>query len=341
MTEPRLFGVVACMRNEGQFLLEWVAYQQLVGFDRVFLVTNDCEDGTDEMAERLSRISGIVHIRNVVPEGRRPQAAGMDLALSHPAMADVEWLLHCDADEFLAVEAGGGQVRDLVDAVLPADAIAICWRHMGSGGMRDWTGGSVLESFTRSSKIPRRDAERHKCLFRPARFASAIDHMPKTDDLDGLTLKDTLGREMNPIAMIHPTQSQFRKNRALPLTWEGASLYHYSAKSQDVFLMKNFRGTGMSGVVDKYILGSPFWLRADRNRLENRRMLAHLPAVKERIRGFREDSHLRALDDAARDWFRARKTRLLTEERRAAWSEPTNTTANPAHFDGQATTFKE
>lgn len=326
MTSP-LHAIAACMRNEGQFLLEWVAYHRAIGFDRVFVATNDCSDGTDTMLDRLAEIDAVHHIRNDVPPGTAPQVAGMSRILAHPAMAGIDWLLHCDADEFLDVTVGTGRVADLTAAISPADdpadVIALCWQPMGSGGLKDWPGGSVIETFTRTARNARRDSERHKSLFRPALFAAAIDHMPKSPRRDSLMLKDSAGTRLNPRALFHPTHSQFRRNGDIPLTWANARIRHYAVKSEDIFLMKNIRGDGMGIASDKYHLGSLFWKRGDRNRREDRAMHRHLPATRAIWDRYLSDPVLGPLDRAAQNWFRNQRALHLTEDRRRAWTTTT------------------
>ena len=38
--------VIASMRNEGAFLLEWVVWYRLIGFSDILVVTNDCTDAS-------------------------------------------------------------------------------------------------------------------------------------------------------------------------------------------------------------------------------------------------------------------------------------------------------
>ena len=42
-------AIVSAMRNEGLWLLEWLAYHKAIGFDPIFVATNDCTD--DELAK--------------------------------------------------------------------------------------------------------------------------------------------------------------------------------------------------------------------------------------------------------------------------------------------------
>ena len=41
--------VLTMMRDEVPSLLEWVAFQQEIGVERIVVYTNDCRDGTDAM----------------------------------------------------------------------------------------------------------------------------------------------------------------------------------------------------------------------------------------------------------------------------------------------------
>ena len=37
--------IVTCMKNEGPFILEWLAYHRMIGVDDFLIYTNDCDDG--------------------------------------------------------------------------------------------------------------------------------------------------------------------------------------------------------------------------------------------------------------------------------------------------------
>lgn len=131
-----LTAVISCQRNEALWLCEWVAYHRAIGFDRIFVVSNDCTDGSDLILDRLEALGEVIHLRQSPPPGTAPQPAGCALALAHPAMAEVEWALHSDSDEFLNVTCGAGQVGDLLAAVGEADCIAIGCRCRPAGRWR-------------------------------------------------------------------------------------------------------------------------------------------------------------------------------------------------------------
>jgi hypothetical protein len=55
------------MRDEAPALLEWVAFQDVIGIDRIVVYTNDCRDGTDAMLDRLGQIGAPVIRRDNPP----------------------------------------------------------------------------------------------------------------------------------------------------------------------------------------------------------------------------------------------------------------------------------
>ena len=65
MNEPRILTFTV-MKNEGPFILEWVAWQRLIGVDRIVVLTNDCDDGTDAILDQLDRLALVRHLPNPV-----------------------------------------------------------------------------------------------------------------------------------------------------------------------------------------------------------------------------------------------------------------------------------
>lgn len=318
---PRtLTAVAACLKNEGQFLLEWVAHQRGIGFDKVFVITNDCTDGTDFMADRLAQMGQVIHLRNQIDPGEPPQVAGMRQLFADPRLADVAWLLHCDGDEFLNVTTGGGKVTDLLDAVgRDCDAIAVMWRVFGSDGVKDYEPCLVTERYTDRSPKPTAYQRWHKTMFRPDKFGWARDHMPK-DPVDlSVRLRNTAGLPMSINGTLKPRLSRYRDSGDA-WTMDNACLHHYATLAEDLFLLKNVRGDGMALVSTKYHLNERTWRAWNASGQRDTSMNRHLPALRERRDVYRADPVLAFLDVSAQDWFRRMVARHLTPENRAAWT---------------------
>ena len=140
------------MKDEGPWLLEWVAYHRLIGFDNICVYTNDCSDGTDNILRRLEALGIVRHFENRVPEEKKPQPNALRLATQNPVVTDTDWLLVLVADEFVAIKPGNGHVDDLLDhCPTGLDAIMMTWRIFGSSGLKDWDNGLVTQAFTRAA----------------------------------------------------------------------------------------------------------------------------------------------------------------------------------------------
>ncbi|NVO56168.1 glycosyltransferase family 2 protein [Rhodobacteraceae bacterium B1Z28] len=307
-------AVVSCMKNEGPFVLEWVAYHKAIGFDDIYVVTNDCTDGTDLILERLQAIGVVHHHDQTVPPGHSPQLNGLKTILGLPQMSDTSWLLHIDADEFLRVSVGEGRVGDLLEVCGHADNIALMWRPFGNSGHRYWRGGSVLRSFLRCQGRPRPPNSGHKSMFRPAKFSFATDHMPKMPhDLDILSV-NSKGDEISSESIKNPKRARY----GVPgdkLTWDVACIHHYAIRSLDIFLMKNDRGDGMGHQHKKYYLNSTFFRRHNSNDVHDTGILERIDDVEALLSEWLQDTELRRLEQNALRVFQDRRDRYLTSQR--------------------------
>jgi len=316
---PPTSGLVSCMRNEAPFLLEWVAYHSVLGFERIFVYTNACSDGTDMMLERLQQIGVVTHIHNPMSEGLGPQASAMQDFLTRDDVQGLDWVLHIDADEFLNVQAGQGRVADLLTVAGAADVMALMWRPFGNNGLTRWTGGSVLETFTATQARPRAPNAQHKSLFRPRSFGATIDHMPKEPVSKDVRLINSAGVPCDPRALFGRHQARYR----LPeehLSWDNAYINHYAIRSDDIFLMKNVRGDGMGRVSQKYFLNSKFYRRQNKNGGLDTSILRHKDALGARLADFMADPVLSFLHTQALGSFLRTRDRVLTPERIAEWT---------------------
>ncbi|MDO6591816.1 hypothetical protein DS901_06580 [Loktanella sp. D2R18] len=314
-------AVVACMRNEAIFLLEWLAYQLVVGFDTVAVVTNDCTDGTDTLLDEIAaRDPRIMHIRNDIQSGEAPQIAGMRNVFQNERLMAVDYLLHCDSDEFLHVDVGDKKVDDLIAAAVPADCIALAWRPFGDSGIKRWEGGLVIAQFTQTTPRLRYGVTMHKSLFRPCRFGSATDHMPKCPLNESVTVVNAKGYEMSPTAMFETRRARYTPLTDAHMTWENGCIHHYATRSQDVFLMKNLRGDAMGRADGRYFLNSKFWNKSNRNDIELPKSRQHLDATLTQIDVFRGIGRVAALEIDALAQFKTLRDATLTPEQIAAWT---------------------
>ncbi|MBV2360226.1 glycosyltransferase family 2 protein [Thalassococcus sp. CAU 1522] len=312
-------ALAACMRNEGIFLLEWLAYHAGLGFDPIIVVTNDCTDGSDLLLDRLAARGIVIHIAQEVPKGTPPQDAGMDHVLRLCRDRGIGFVLHMDSDEFLHL--ADDDLPALMARTEGADVVAFVWRSFGDSGVTDWTPGDlVIERNIRAEPAPVPDETKSKCLFRVDSFARATDHNP-LDPLVEFPLVCTPDGE----ALSNKTLRRARSSRFQPAEIAAGArtglIHHYAIRSEDTFLMKNDRGDGQGKTGGgKYHLGSRWHLRANCNDVEDRSLHRHLPAIRARLAEWRADPETARLERACQDWFTARRAAILTPENRSAWT---------------------
>ena len=230
---------VTCMRNEGPYCLEWIAYHRALGFKNFLIYTHDCTDGTDVILDLIPEVS---HVRFETEANKSPQWSAMRLADRHPQMKTADWAMFFDCDEFLCLKEPLNSISDLISSVpKTTDAIALQWHLFGSSFHTGWEDGLVLERFLLAAPLDFTLPAGHffKTLFRPERFQKLGVHRPKN--------KNGVAPNWN-ISGTMPASDSFSNNdkrinlfgisSASPTAW----LNHYSVKSVTEFMIKRDRG---------------------------------------------------------------------------------------------------
>ena len=175
----RVACIVASARNEGPYLLDWLSYHLSVGFERVFLYTNENSDGSDALLALLARHGVITLVQNARTAAMGPQLKGYTHALTMlPDVLDYRWAAFIDLDEYFAFapETFGGVADFLaVQETQRVDAIALCWAMFAAAPEDRWSEASTLQRF------PRRQRQVNalvKSLIRPRAFWYSQPHFP-------------------------------------------------------------------------------------------------------------------------------------------------------------------
>lgn len=319
--------VMACMKDEAIFVLEWVAYHLAIGFDRVAICTNGCTDGTDALVSRLSALAPVTHIDNDdLPEGRAPQLENVARVLAHAELSQSDWILHIDADEFLNIAHGDGLLSDLLPFIAPYDAAAFTWKLFGDSHLAEWPGGYVLENQVQAAGGIKDFTQMQKTMFRPSAFGAGIDHMPKMP-LRDVTLCNAMGGRLNAAAFYDPASANHcfaggeRINRKRHIGWNGAWINHYAIRTPDLFLLKNARGDGKKSRHDRrYHFHSRWHRAANANHVEDRSIQRHLPRTREIAEALRADPMIAGIEREAMARLEERRRIYLTEANRSLWT---------------------
>ena len=292
---------VSMMKDEGAYVIEWVAHHLAVGFSDLVVYTNDCSDGTDDMLIRLEELGLCHHRRNVIPDGIRPQPSALNHAQEEPVVQQSDWVMVFDADEFLSIRYGDGTLDDLLGAAVAkgANGIVVTWRIFGSGGVVDWSRAPVTEQYLWAAPQSWNKGWGVKTLFTfDADYWKLGIHRPKmknrhiqTDFPDQIKWLNGSGNEMEDYF-------KFRGWRSITRTvgYDWVQLNHYAVKSVDSYAIRKMRGN-VNNKADKY--NSDYWSLQDRNEVHDDTMLRYTASRNRIIAQLLEDPILMRLHAAA------------------------------------------
>ena len=144
--------LLATAKNEGRFLLEWLAYYRTIGVTDILIYTNDCEDESPALLDRLAELGVLTHVPNPVEPNESPHRKMTWRARRHPLVTGADYVLPFDLDEFLVVKTGAHRVQDLIATAPEADMICLQMRFFGDNGLATLPRGLITETLTGASK---------------------------------------------------------------------------------------------------------------------------------------------------------------------------------------------
>jgi hypothetical protein len=252
------------MRNEGPFIVEWVAWYRRLGFTDLVVVTNNCTDHSPELLDALQAAGWVHHLRRDIPPDHRITVRKLALAREHPAVRQADWVLTCDVDEFLVIHPGQGLLADLLapqhdpDGAPRCLGMAINWQVFGTDGKTRFEDRPVHRQFFRACGRHHPLSRNVKSLFRCPKWFDALgEHGPR-----GLSLARA-GRAWGDPGMVWitpdgrplpewtPDGPYLRKTAAGQVSFRVAQMNHYMLRSAETYSLK--AGTlSPVGLKDRY-----------------------------------------------------------------------------------------
>lgn len=308
-------AIITTMKNEGPFILEWLAYHRAIGVDDFLIYTNDCTDGTDTMLEMLTAKGIVQHRPNPWKPGGelKPQHAALQAAESEPVMQNCGWGICMDVDEFINVKVGDGTLKALYTAMGTANMISLTWRLFGNSEVHGYEDRFLIDQFTRCApELVRKphQAWGFKTLFRNIDIYKKFGvHRPKG-------LKPDLWSEvrwLNGSGKPMPKESFRNAWRSTTETYgyDWAQLNHYAVRSAESFLVKRDRGRVNHVDRDQ---GLNYWFRMNHNLDEDRSIQRMIPAAQAEFDRLMADPDIRAAHDHSVACHRAKITELMATQ---------------------------
>ncbi len=219
-------AICAIFKNEAPYLLEWIAYHRVVGFDHFYLYDNDSTDGGSALI-RASHLGAHVTLTQWPP--RPGQLSAYRHFIDHHAHS-CDWAAFIDIDEFL-LPLTERSVRPMLDRMPHASAVLVHWRVFGPSGWMERPEGLVIDNYTMRGEDGF-SANRHvKSIVR------CVDLLDVTKNPHEFRLRgqpcDTMGRPVPNIG-IQATACH-----------EALVINHYQTRSRQDWLEKIHRGSAM------------------------------------------------------------------------------------------------
>lgn len=307
---------VTCVKNEGPFLLEWIAYNRLIGVTDFLFYSNDCTDGTAELLDALATRGGVTHLPNPAV-GRNYQMEALKDAAHQPEVQEADWVWIADVDEFLNIHTGDHTIPALIQACRDPKAISITFQFFANDGIETFVDEPVIAQFTRSHNPDiwcDETAIEVKTLVRndfPLKYYGA--HRPffkkNLDPRKFPRWSDGSGRDVPPKFLVAENPRRIRKFPAKG-SRDLATLNHYALRSLDSYLVKNDRGDVNR---ENRAFDDSYWRERNDPAYEDLSIARYLPDLRRALDGFKSDPEIAALHETCLRLHREKRDQLLAQ----------------------------
>ena len=307
---------VTCVKNEGPFLLEWIAYHRAIGVTDFLFYSNDCDDGTDLLLDTLAAKGIVQHLPNPA-QGRNYQMEALRHAAKQPLVAQADWVWVADVDEFLNIHVGDHTIPALIDACGDPQAISLTFRFFANAGIETYQDRPVIEQFTQTHAPDIWCGElaiEVKTLMRrdfPLKYFGA--HRPffrdKLPPRKHPRWTDGSGRDVPHKFLVAANPRRIRKFPAKGAR-DFATLNHYALRSLDSYLVKNDRGDVNR---ENRAFDDTYWRERNDGSVPETSILRMIPALQAELAQLMDDPAIAALHQGCVRLHREKRDALLDQ----------------------------
>ncbi|QQX92803.1 glycosyltransferase family 2 protein (plasmid) [Gluconobacter sphaericus] len=249
---PSEFGpsLLSSCRNEGIYLIEWVAYHRAIGFENIYIYSNDNIDGSDELLSLLNKYGYINYVKNDIKNGISAQNNCYNHCLNFvPSIIKSSWVLVIDTDEFICFDHD--KFQDITDYINWAtikkyDSISLNWRNISSSPIKNINEFQNKISLRNQNYLPRGymgDGDRMvKSFFNPRTVITTNPHHPIPSNKYSFNYGFSDGCEYK----WHRSPEGFYDNPLFSdeISFDNSYIAHYFFKSASEWFWKNLRNRG-------------------------------------------------------------------------------------------------
>lgn len=268
-------AVCLIAKNEGSYLLEWLAYYRVLGFDEIIIYENNSSDESSAILSKLAAAKKVVYRPWLLGRNESPQITAYADAIKR---VKSDWILFVDADEFLVLHH-----HDTVNAFLASfqsrsevTSIGVNWRIFGDSNLESQDPRPVIERFTHASLAD----------FSVNMHLKSFSRVGSIGQLVHMHVCETTGQQVHPSGL-PLTMPHWGLSERIEL--EVAQINHYYAKTFEEYQNKKRRGQGGAGDDNPEL---KYWYNDDSFRSHNRNDVEDLSALKQKEKIFNEIAEL-------------------------------------------------
>lgn len=229
-------GICSIFKNEGPYILEWLAYHRTIGVERFFIADNESTDDGKKLLEALHALGLINLLPFPTPLDRAPQLPAYEKLMEQHSIS-VDWTAFIDADEFLLPEGGDlkSTIKKITNDSSSIGAIAVNWASFGSSGLKEFDTQPVIKRFQGRGEQHFGVNRHYKSIVKTAAYEGTEENPHLFKLKAGFTYVDTAGHDL-------VEDSKGIKGLSEAVCWDNLRLNHYIIKSHGEFLYKKSRG---------------------------------------------------------------------------------------------------
>ena len=259
-------GITSIQRDRGKWIVEWLAFHMLVGFEHFYIYAHKC---SDDMTLKLVKLSRRYHIHvHTLGDIERPQLVAYQHAYN--TFGDsLDWMAFIDGDEFLHPTA----TPHMADALShfdasPASAIAAYWKCYGANGHLQDPDGLVLHDYPRHSAPD----------FLPNRHVKSIVRGRQSIAATGSHVFTTANGTFDELQRPVPRGWM----RDLEPSYEHLRINHYVVQSHEFFKATK-QNIGAPDINPNYVRPDSWFFEYDRNECDDGQSYRFLIPLKLKV----------------------------------------------------------
>ncbi len=221
----------AILRDEGPYLLEWIAWHRCLGVSAFYLADNGSIDGMTGLLASFDRAGVVTHIPFPGTAGQPPQLPAYAMIATRFA-AETDWIAFIDADEFIQPchPDGPGLAAWLAAFPRAVGAVGLSWAVFGSSGRAVPGAGLVVDRFPRRGPEAFPENTHLKSIVRCRAWGGLLQTPHAFAPVPGAVFVDSTGARLRL-----GDAERWRSKRP---AWAAFRLNHYAIKSRTEFIHK-------------------------------------------------------------------------------------------------------